>query len=125
MKKNKVYSLGYILIPALVAFVAAYMKSLWLALGTVFLNFFLVSVLSQCKRRETLYMFIMVAVSSVFINWFVIENYFSWMSWISGNKGIHFLCMLLQVLILSGIEEIMLCLVTRIIWKKQYRIFPD
>lgn len=127
MKKSIIYLILLILIPFIVAMLdAIYMKSLWMTLSTVFIIFLLVSVVPFCARRENLYVFILTAFVSIPANYFLLTEYAFWMNIFGANRGLlYVLCMIEQILVLSSIEEIIMGFLARILWKKQYRIFPE
>lgn len=95
----------------------------WLFLMLCVLSlFFIVGIVPVFKRRESLYMFILVGIAGLPINirlsyWLVSEEFIS-----SGFLVGNILWGTLLCCVFFSVEEIVFGVVTRFIWKKQYKI---
>lgn len=95
----------------------------WLFLMFCVLSLFIiVGVVPVFKRRESLYMFILVGIAGLPINirlsyWLVSEEFIS-----SGFLIGNILWIALLCCVFFSVEEIVFGVVTRFIWKKQYKI---
>ena len=115
----------YMLIPIMLSLLAAREKSLWLALATFFLDFIFISIVPYCKKRENVWMFILVAFTSVPINIFIAKDFLALFS-IFRVKGIYYYLTLTElVLVLSSIEELVAGFFVRFLYRKQDDIFED
>ena len=108
--------------PFLLAVIAAYYKSVWLVAVTVITMFIMVAVLSFTHKRENLWLFILCGICSIPINIFLVNEFLPWKKYIfhSYHGLSNILLMVGLTLICTSIEEILVALVGRIIWKKQY-----
>lgn len=95
----------------------------WLFLLICVLSLFIiVGIVPVFKRRESLYMFILVAVAGLPINirlsyWLVAEEFIS-----SGFLIGNILWGALLCYVFFSVEEIVFGIITRMIWKKQYKL---
>lgn len=95
----------------------------WLILLFCILSLFIiVGVVPVFKRRESLYMFILVGIAGIPINirlsyWLVSEEFIS-----SGFLLGNILWVALLCCVFFSVEEIVFGVVARFIWKKQYKI---
>ena len=95
----------------------------WLILLFCILSLFIiVGVVPVFKRRENLYMFILVGIAGIPINirlsyWLVSEEFIS-----SGLLLGNILWIALLCCVFFSVEEIVFGVLTRLIWKKQYKI---
>ena len=108
--------------PFLLAVIAAYYKSVWLVAVTVITMFIMVAVLSFTHKRENLWLFILCGICSIPINIFLVNEFLPWKKYIfhSYHGLSNILLMVGLTLICTSIEEILVALVGRISWKKQY-----
>jgi len=95
-----------------VIFLLLFVLSLFIIVGTVPLF----------KKRESLFMFILVAVAGLPLNirlayWLVFDGIISSGFLIGDILWVAFLCC-----VLFSVEEIVFGVITRMIWKKQYRL---
>lgn len=99
------------------------MNHSWLLLMLCVLSLFIiVGVVPVFKRRESLYMFILVGIAGLPINvrlsyWLVSEEFIS-SDFLVGN----ILWGALLCCVFFSVEEIVFGVLTRLIWKKQYKI---
>lgn len=98
--------------------------SIWIAGIAVVVLFLIVKNVPICRRRENLWMFLLVAASSVPVNLSAVINLFQAGYW----GGDFFLLSLfrgaLLYLVLFSIEEIVFGYVTRLLWKRQNTFCP-
>lgn len=108
--------------PFLLAIISAYYKSIWLMAATVITMFIMVAVLPFTHKRENLWLFILCGICSIPINIFLVNDFLPWKKYIfhSYHGLSNILLMVGLTLICTSIEEILVALVGRIIWKKQY-----
>lgn len=103
-----------------VAFLAK--QSVTLLLLCVLSLFIIVGTVPLFKKRESLFMFILVAVAGLPVNirlayWLVFDGIISSGFLIGDILWVAFLCC-----VLFSVEEIAFGVITRMIWKKQYRL---
>ncbi len=112
----------FIWTPFLLAVMSAHFKSIGLVAATVILMFIIVAILPFTHKRENLWLFILWAVCSIPINSFLLNEYPQWRYLLfNGDSGVfNILSMTEMILICTSIEEVVIALVGRKIWKKQY-----
>lgn len=109
-------------IPAILS-TAFLINQSWLILLICVLSLFvIIGVVPLFRKRESLYMFILVAVAGLPINirlsyWLVSEELIS-----SGFLIGNILWGALLCCVFFSVEEIVFGVVTRMIWKKQYKV---
>ena len=120
-RTNKIQiSLG--ILPAILS-VGFLVNQSWLILLFCVLSLFIiVGIVPIFKKRESLYMFILVGIAGLPINirlsyWLVSEEFIS-----SGFLLGNILWVALLCCVFFSVEEIVFGIVTRLIWKKQYKI---
>lgn len=104
---------------------AAHVQSLWLAAATGFLIFIFVAVVPYCRKRESLWVFLLIGAASIPINLFILGKYDLWIYLTaSGEKHgiVYYMSLIEYTLLLSSIEEIIGGLIARLIWKRQYKL---
>ena len=113
----------FAVVPLSIASLGAGMKSVAVMSLTVPILFVMVGLLPFCHRRENLWMFAFSAISVIPINIYILQSidlshYF--------DDSLIKTCLwsVLLFFILLAIEEISLGLVTRFVWKRQYKL-PD
>ncbi|MGN1140158.1 MAG: hypothetical protein ACI4TF_03055 [Oliverpabstia sp.] len=125
MKKNN-KGRGFIFTPFLMALGSAYFKSIWLVPATIILMFILVAVLPFCHKRENLWLFVLCAVCAIPINIFLLTEYPQWryLLYSDSERGItYYMALIEMLLIATGVEEVLVSLVGRKIWKRQYTLY--
>lgn len=110
--------------PFLLAVTSAHYKSIWLVFATVILMFIMVAMLPFTHKRENLWLFILCAICSIPINLFLLNEYPVWKEYLfSGKSGLlNTLSLIEMTLICTGVEEVIVALVGRKIWKRQYAL---
>lgn len=123
MKKKSRIS-GFVILPMLLSIVSAYYEVLWLIPVVVILMFVLVGTIPFCRKNENLWMFVLTGFCSIPVNWFLLTKFNMWMYLYSDSGKIITTLVIIQYIIaLTGLEEVVLGLFTRILWKKQYRLY--
>jgi len=110
----------------LISLVAVCTKCWWLIIVNILLMYLLVAKLPVCHRRENVWLFVLTAISSVPINvkatWILL--YYGLLS--SGIPILGEILGVIQIyLLLFTVEEMVIGIVGRYIWKKQYGISTD
>ncbi|WP_434309853.1 hypothetical protein [Hominifimenecus sp. rT4P-3] len=118
-KKTLRFPLLAVAAPAGLSALAAVKRSVWLAAVVAAALFLIVRVVPICKRRENLWMFLLVAAASVPVNLSAVIDFLQ-----AGYGGgdFFFLSLLrgaLLYLMLFSIEEIVFGYVTRLLWRRQ------
>ncbi len=111
---------GFLPVVLSVAFLVK--QSLILLLLCVLSLFVVIGTVPLFRKRESLFMFIFVAIAGLPVNirlayWIVFEGFFSSGFLIGDILWMAFLCC-----VLFSVEEIAFGVITRMIWKKQYRL---
>lgn len=110
------------ILPTILSMVFLINKS-WVTLLVYVVSLFvIVGIVPVFKRRESLYMFILVGLSGLPINiklsyWLVSEELIS-----SGFLIGNILWGMLLCCVFFSVEEIIFGVITRVIWKRQYKI---
>lgn len=110
------------LLPAMLSVAFLAKQSVILLLLCVLSLFVIVGTVPLFRKRESLFMFILVAVAGLPVNirlayWLVFDGIFSSGLLIGDILWVAFLCC-----VLFSVEEIVFGVITRMIWKKQYRL---
>lgn len=123
-KRNRLS--GLTVLPIVISIASAHYKMLWLIPMAVLSMFVLVGTLPFCRKHENLWMFVLTAFCSIPVNWFLLTNFEIWKNVLySGGES----CILTKIVIveymmvLTGVEEIILGLLTRMLWRKQYKLY--
>lgn len=122
LNKKSFLQLLFILIPIYFSFVSVLNESVLYLVISVLSAFGIIAVLPICRKRESLWMFLIVAICSLPINLYLIsqlmfeifdyvELFIVKLSW----YGLIY-CMLLSC------EEIIFGIITRKVWRKQYKL---
>lgn len=122
-KKDSLGALAFA--PVGLSLLAAHVQSLWLAAATGFLIFIFVAVVPYCRKRESLWVFLLIGAASIPINLFILGKYDLWIYLTaSGEKHgiVYYMSLIEYTLLLSSIEEIIGGLIARLIWKRQYKL---
>lgn len=114
-----------IVVPVFMALGSVYFKSIWLVVATVFSIFITVAVLPFCHKRENLWLFILYGICAIPINIFFLMKYPELKDLICNlDTDITDCLSLLQfILIATGVEEVVISLIGRKLWKRQYALY--
>ena len=108
--------------PAVLSAVAV-LRSSAVVFGIMILaHFIIIGAVPAFRRRESIWMFIVVALSSVPLNVYILTllNGLGFIFGISAFLGI--LRCILYYSILFSVEQLIMGVITRIIWKRQYKL---
>lgn len=111
--------------PVVLSLLAAHVQSLWLAAATGFLIFIFVAVVPYCRKRESLWVFLLIGAASIPINLFILGKYDLWIyltASVEKHGIVYYMSLIEYTLLLSSIEEIIGGLIARLIWKRQYKL---
>lgn len=118
LRLNK--SLWTVFVPLVFSFLSIVMQSFVVFILSILLHFVVLCLVADFRRNENAWMFIMVALSTIPINFFLLlvfsncEMLFYSVGFVNILKGI------LYYIALFCIEEAAMGTITRLIWKKQY-----
>lgn len=123
-KRNRLS--GLTVLPIVISIASAHYKMLWLIPVAVISMFVLVGTLPFCRKRENLWMFVLTAFCSIPVNWFLLTNFEIWKNVLYSGGESRILTKIVIVeymMVLTGVEEIILGLLTRMLWRKQYKLY--
>ncbi len=119
--KKREYCAIFFLIPPLFSTACVLTERLWLIIPCIVSLFLIVALVPLCRKRESLWMFVGLVPASAPIN-LVLALYYSTEVMDSSSRFAQFLWLILALSVLLSVEEIAFGAVTRLIWKKQYRL---
>ena len=104
---------------------SAYYKALWLIPVVVILIFILIGTMPICRKNENLWMFVLTGFCSIPVNVFLLTKFNVWMDYLYNGSGkIHKIALIIgYTIVLTGMEEIILGVLTRVLWKKQCKLY--
>ncbi len=120
--RNRKLYIGAVFIPALFTAISFFSSPYWI-IGTAVSLFVLVGTLPFCRHRENLWMFVFVAFFSIPTN---IAVSIKTEQFLFGEET-FFLTLVYTLMIFFAyfsVTEIVFAAVTRMIWKRQFRLFP-
>ena len=123
-KRNRLS--GLTVLPIVISIASAHYKMLWLIPVAVLSMLVLVGTLPFCRKRENLWMFVLTAFCSIPVNWFLLTNFEIWKNVLYSGGESRILTKIVIVeymMVLTGVEEIILGLLTRMLWRKQYKLY--
>ena len=105
--RRKIQLFGLIILPMSTSILSAYYKALWLIPVVVIL------------------IFVLTGFCSIPVNVFLLTKFNVWMDYLYNGSGkIHKIALIIgYTIVLTGMEEIVLGLFTRILWKKQCKLY--
>lgn len=110
------------IMPFLVSLRALIFRTFWLVVVTVITIFVMVAVLPFCRKRENLWLFVLVAVCAIPINIFLLTEYPIWTYLVYSDSGkgvLYHLAFLGSMLVAVGVEEVVISVVGRKLWRRQ------
>ena len=119
-KRNRLS--GLTVLPIVISIASAHYKMLWLIPVAVISMFVLVGTLPFCRKRENLWMFVLTAFCSIPVNWFILTNFEIWKN-VLYSGGENRILTKIVIVEYTGVEEIILGLLTRMLWRKQYKLY--
>lgn len=114
-----VWTLG---IPAVLSIMTVLKHSVILFVLLVIIHFVILRIVPAFKGRENLWMFIFVAISSVPLNIYILTFVNEWELLFGTIFVLGILKCILYYVILFSVEEIIFGVITRLIWRKQYKL---
>ena len=123
--RRKIQLLGLIILPMATSILSAYYKALWLLPVVVILIFILIGTMPICRKNENLWMFVLTGFCSIPVNVFLLTKFNVWMDYLYNGSGkIHKIALIIgYTIVLTGMEEIILGVLTRVLWKKQCKLY--
>lgn len=123
--RRKIQLLGLIILPMATSILSAYYKALWLIPVVVILIFILIGTMPICRKNENLWMFVLTGFCSIPVNVFLLTKFNVWMDYLYNGSGkIHKIVLIIgYTIVLTGMEEIILGVLTRVLWKKQCKLY--
>ena len=118
IEKCSVFS---ILIPTLLSYYSVKCSSILLAAICFIVHFVLLKTVPAFKKRENLWMFIIVTFSTIPINIYAINlcaDFFA-----DSYKFMAIIRVSVIYVVLFSIQQLVMGILTRIIWKRQYRLW--
>lgn len=109
-------------IPIALSWVTVHGKSVLLFILFVLAHFIIMGIVPAFRKRENVWMFILVAVTSIPINIFILLQLNRIDMLFNSLFVLGVLRCVLYYSVLFSIEEIIMGLITRLLWKKQYKI---
>jgi len=109
-------------IPIALSWVTVFNRSIALLLLFILAHFVILKVVTCFKKHESLWMFVLVAVTSIPINIYVLIQLHRLDMLFDSFFILGIFRCVLYYCILFSIEEIVMGVITRLIWKKQYKI---
>lgn len=125
LMRRKIQLLGLLLLPMSTSILTVYYKALWLIPVVVILIFILIGTMPICRKNENLWIFVLTGFCSIPVNVFLLTKFNVWMDYLYNGSGkIHMIVLIIgYTIVLTGMEEIVLGLFTRILWKKQCKLY--
>jgi hypothetical protein len=119
--REKIVSIWFVF-PIFAGLYAAYDLSVLTLIITVILIYGSVGAVPFCSKHESLWVYLMAAISMTPINVKFVYSYSNLLMF--GRRGIitYILSFILYCMFLLSVEEIVFGLCARVLWKKQYRI---
>jgi len=109
-------------IPIALSWVAVLGKSVLIFALFVLAHFIIMGIVPGFRKRENVWMFILVAVTSIPINIFILLQLNQIDMLFNSLFILGVLRCVLYYSVLFSIEEIIMGIITRLLWKKQYKI---
>ncbi len=112
-------------LPAILGMIATYFRILVLIPIIIVLMFVLVAVVPFTRKHESLWLFLICAVSSIPLNLFFLREYTGWKYFLCVNPNVKLFSVLATIeamLILTSVEEVIVGFIGRLIWRRQYKL---
>lgn len=125
LMRRKIQLFGLIILPMLTSILSVYYNALWLIPVVVILIFMLIGTMPICRKNENLWMFVLTGFCSIPINVFLLTKFNVWMDYLYNGSGkVHMIVLIIgYTIVLTGMEELVLGLLTRVLWKKQCKLY--
>lgn len=109
-------------IPFVFSWIAVIKHSVFLFTLLFLAHFVLLKIIPGFRGRENLWMFIIVFVSSIPLNLYILRLMNEWELIFGSMLILGILRCILYYIVILSVEEVIMGIFTRLIWKKQYRI---
>ena len=121
---NQWLQFAFVLIPLILSIVFCFINNGFVLAAAVLSLFLLVGLLPVCKKRENLWMFLFSAISLLPVNIYLALWAYQWLAFeLYDDSRLFLIANSLLILHMAFcIEQILLGILTRFLWKKQYRV---
>lgn len=124
MDKEKLWGL-FLLLPPLLAVSAFLLPSPYPAAAALLLPVPLAALLPFCRGRESLWIFVMTAYTSLPANAFLLLWYDFWIDMLLNDTSFILMQLILFaecILVMSCVEQVLTGLLGRLLWPRQYKL---
>lgn len=109
-------------IPAVLSLITVLKHSVVLLVLLIISHFIIIKFVPLFKGKENVWMFVFVAISSIPINFYIMLLLNEWDLLFTSFFALGVLRCILYYLVLFSMEEIIMGITTRVIWRKQYKL---
>ena len=109
-------------IPAVLSLITVLKHSVVLLVLMIISHFIIIKFVPVFKGKENVWMFVFVAISSIPINFYIMLLLNEWDLLFTSFFALGVLRCILYYLVLFSMEEIIMGITTRVIWRKQYKL---
>ena len=121
--KNILWQLALVFLPILFTLIAFKKQAPIWTIGTVVSLFIMTALLPVCHKRENLWMFLFAAFFGLPIN-IRLSKEVTVLLFGDNSTFENIIYGMMVYFMLFSIEEITFAVITRFIWRKQYKLFP-
>jgi len=115
--RKGVWTIG---LPVVLSIVSVIKNSVILYILFILAHFLVIKITPAFRHRESIWMFVIVAVSSIPVNVMLLE-FLRDVGILYGGFVNLFMKNLLGYVLLLSVEEVVMGTITRLIWKRQYK----
>lgn len=121
---NRWFQLTFVAVPLIISILYYFTDKGFVLPAVVISLFLLVGLLPLCKKRENLWMFVFSTVSLLPVNIRVSISVSQWMEdeLYMDSPFLKVIIILIAFHVLFCLEQIILGVITRFIWKRQYKV---
>ena len=112
----------FLVVPVALSCLFTFERSFLILAAFVLSHFVILRLVPAFKRRENLWMFLMVTLSSVPINIYILKTMYLEKIFLNETFLMTLLRGIIVYLICFSVEQVVMGLITRVIWRDQYRI---
>lgn len=121
-KQKKYYQIVFALIPLLLSVAFVFYQSVLLTVLMIISSFVIVGTVPIFKKTQNIWMFLIVSVTVIPVNSYMICAIFSLGSLEDYNLFNKILYGAMLYCVFFSVEEILFGVITRLIWRNQYKI---
>lgn len=121
-KQNKYYWIAFALIPLMFSVAFVFYQSVLLTVLMIISPFVIVGTVPIFKKTQNIWMFLIVSVTVIPVNYYMICAIFSLGSLEDYNLFNKILYGAMLYCVFFSVEEILFGVITRLIWRNQYKI---